>query len=383
MAKKSKEGFGAEIDNIFADIDKINPEAAFLNNSTLSKVDSWIDTGCYALNVICSGSLYKGVPSGRITGFVGPSATGKSFIINKIIGNAQKKGRFAVGFDTEVAIDEGSVINVGGDPTRFKHVPIETIGEARNQMNRFLTNVNNSGQKSKFIMSIDSLGNLISTKEKADILAGKDAMDMGARAREMKSFIRSITYPVARADIPVLFSNHVYDDPSAMFDSMVKNQSGGKAIQYLASLAVQLSVTQEKSGATGSNVNRDATEDVSPIARKGVNGVTIRALTIKNRFAPPFLEAELYLNFTTGLEKYSGLLDMAVGYGAIIQTGTTYTLLDGKKLGFYKQWRQDETLWEETILPELEKQLQAKLKFNNATEPEEIETEEEETADEP
>ena len=66
MSKKDKDVLKA-----FAKLDKINPEATFLSESTLSNVDDYIDTGCMVLNAIISGSLHKGVPKGRITGFSG------------------------------------------------------------------------------------------------------------------------------------------------------------------------------------------------------------------------------------------------------------------------------------------------------------------------
>lgn len=54
-------------------IDEVNPYSTYLEKSTLSVVDEWIDTGSLALNAIMSGSIYKGVPVGRIVQFAGPS----------------------------------------------------------------------------------------------------------------------------------------------------------------------------------------------------------------------------------------------------------------------------------------------------------------------
>ena len=86
---------------VFKKLDKLNPDASLLSASALSTVSEYIDTGCMVLNSIISGSLYGGVPKGRITGFSGPSQTGKTFIINKILAEAQRKGMYPVIFDTE------------------------------------------------------------------------------------------------------------------------------------------------------------------------------------------------------------------------------------------------------------------------------------------
>ena len=86
MAKKD------EFSDVFASLDKLNPEATYLSENSLSNVDTWYDTGCYALNAILGGSCREGgVPKGRLVGFAGPSQSGKTFIINKILGNAQNK----------------------------------------------------------------------------------------------------------------------------------------------------------------------------------------------------------------------------------------------------------------------------------------------------
>ena len=79
-----------------------------------------------------------------------------------------------------------------------------------------------------FIISIESLGNLAADKEVADAEKGKFAADMGLRAKALKSMMRLLTYKAAKTGTTILFSNHTYDDPAALFPSLVKNQSGGK-----------------------------------------------------------------------------------------------------------------------------------------------------------
>ena len=172
---------------------------------------------------------------------------------------------------------------------------------------------------------------------------------MGTRAKGLKSMMRLLTFKAASAGVTVMFSNHTYDDPAALFPSLVKNQAGGKGPVYLASVLVQLAKRDEKHDKT----NEDDT--VIPEANK-YSGSTLRALTVKNRFIPPFLEGEMYLNYRNGLDKYSGLKEMAVNHGVIVQTGSTYQYPDGTKLGYAKSWTKKEDVWKK-ILPELEKKL--------------------------
>ena len=341
----------------FKALDKLNPEATFLSETSLSSVETWFDTGCMVLNSIISGSLYKGVPKGRITGFSGPSMCGKTYIINKILGKAQQQGMIPVVFDTEMAVDDGSARAVGLDPKKTKYVPVNTVEECRNQLVALLDGIEQSDMEGKFIISIDSLGNLASEKEVSDAEKGKAAMDMGLRAKSLKSMMRLLTYKAARTGTTILFANHCYSDPSALFPSLVQNQSGGKGPIYLASVLVQLASKNEKQD--------DGNEDdqMLPEAKK-YSGTTLRALTVKNRFIPPFLQCEMYLNFKTGLDKYSGLKDVAVNHGVIQQNGSTYAIGD-KKLGYFKSFRDDSQLWDDKILPQLEKSLNEKYCYSN------------------
>ena len=348
---------------VFDKLEKLNPEAKFLSESALSTVNEWVDTGCMVLNAIISGSLYGGVPVGRITGFSGPSAAGKTYIINKILANGQKKGMVPVIFDTEAAIDASSTTGVGLDPDQVKYVPVQTVEDCRNQISTFLDSVIEAKMRGKFILSIDSLGNLASQKELDDTEKGKTAMDMGTRAKGLKSMMRLLTFKAAQAGVTILFSNHTYDDPSAMFPTLVKAQSGGKGPVYLASVLVQLAKRDEKHDKTNDD------DEILPEANK-VSGTTLRALTVKNRFVPPFLECEAYLNFKKGLDKYSGLKEMAVNHGVVEQTGSTFLLPSGKedvpgqKLGYYKNWKGDTELWEKTILPRLEEKLKKQNSYS-------------------
>jgi RecA/RadA recombinase len=182
-------------------------------------------------------------------------------------------------------------------------------------------------------------------------------MDMGMRAKSLKSMMRLLTYKAARTGTTILFANHTYDDPGAMYPTLVKSQAGGKGPIYLASVLVQLASRNEKQD------SGNEADDMLPEAKK-YSGTTLRALTVKNRFVPPFLECEMYLNFKTGLDKYAGLKDVAVNHGVIQQNGSTYTMGE-KKLGYYKNWRKDEELWEKEILPKLEEILKDKYCYGS------------------
>lgn len=361
MAKKKDEEIeiSGDIKDAFKILDDLNPDAQFLDENSLSSVKEWIDTGSYALNAIISGSLYGGIPMGRLTGFVGPESCGKTLMANKIMANAQKKGMHIAYFDTEGALDENTASRLGCDTSKIKHIPSEVTENCRNQIVKFLETVIANKLQGKVLLVIDSLGNLITAQEKKKIEEGSDAPDMGNRAKALKSMMRAITHSAAKANCPVVFTNHIYDDPSQLHPSAIKKQAGGSGPLYMASVIVQMAKKAERAEDTK---NKDANTETT-ILSKGINGLTLRAFTTKNRFVSPFLEIEMYLNFRNGLNKYSGLLEMAEGYGVLEKAGHRY-VFNGETLGFYKEWKDDEAVWEK-ILPILEQKVQEGLAFKN------------------
>lgn len=385
MAKGSKES----LSGIFGSVDALNDDACLLSDSTLSTVDEYIDTGCMALNAIISGSMYKGIPRGRLTGFSGPSQTGKSLICKKVIACAQAAGYYAVVFDSEVAFDGAGAELLGIDTDRVRYYPVETVEQCRNQCSRWLDNIISAnaetpGKVPKMIGIIDSLGNLASTKELEDAAKGKDAADMGLRAKALKSMMRVLTYKAAKAGVPIVFTNHTYDDPGASTPALVKPMSGGKGAVYLASVLVQLGVKQEKNDEVKEKMKKmfakkqgkdyvepeegapEADQSDTIAISHNINGVTLSALTVKNRFVPPFLKTEIYLNFKTGLDKYAGLLDMAQAFEIVVSGVTWRWKHNDESIGHRKNFEKDPAFWSK-LLPLLEAKLNKELTYNNTS----------------
>lgn len=346
-------------DDVFSVFDD-NKDATFLSEHSLSLVDSWIDTGSYALNAIISGSVFQGLPRGRICVFSGPSGCGKTLILLKSLGNYQKSDleNRGVIFDSEIAVDANTAVGLGCDTKRIKHVPVNTVFDVRNQCTNLLDKIIENELQGKFFIGVDSLGNLAASKEMDDARAGKDASDMGLRAKQIKSMLRVLTYRAAAAKTTILMTNHEYGDPMAMYPSAVRNQSGGEGPIYMASVITQLGFKREKN-------EKDFEDEQILAAAKKVGGITMHALTVKNRFIPPMLETDLYLNFKTGLDRYSGLFDLALGLG-VIQGEHTYTFGE-KKLGFRKSFERDPDIWETLLLKPLDLVLQKQFKFSSAT----------------
>jgi len=332
----------------------LNDDSVFLSDNSLSIADEFIDTGCYSLNAILTGSLYGGVPTGIITGFVGPSQCGKSLIAAKIVANAQKKGFTAVVWDSEGAWDT-NMSNLGVDPDKCQVMPVSTVEETKNQIIKFLTYLKEHKIEDRYIIVLDSLGALSSEKEIEDSKSNKTAADMGTRAKVIKAMSRQIAIKLKGLKIPMIFTNHIYENPAEMYKSFIKNQSGGSGPQYLSTIMVQMSTVldkvEKKKKDSDDNINDEGEDENNSTGR--VKGATVRVLTTKNRLVKVFLEAEMYINFSTGLSRYAGLFDISKKLGIIVGD-RTYALSDGTKLGYKKDFINNGQVWEEKIMPLLE-----------------------------
>lgn len=359
-------------------LDEGNPFSTFLNKSTLSTVGEWHDTGSYILNAIISGKIKGGgIPDGRVTMFYGESMTFKTSIILRILANAQKQGRIPVIFDTENAVDPESAMRAGLDISKVKYVPTFNIEQCRNNVHKFLTNVKEQGLEGRFIIAVDSLGNLMSQMETTRIEKDSTSMDMGTRARAIKSLLVTSTQLAAITRTPILFTNHLYDNPGEMHPSLIKNMPGGKACVYLPTVSVQLMRKPIKEGDNSIKSN----DGEAATFQRGYTGVLIRALTAKNRFIKQYLEGEIFVSFQKGVDKFHGLLDLAVGLGIIEQSGATYAF-NGNKLGYAKSFQNDVDFWENTIIPLIEKKIEVEWAYSGEEETPVVEEDETETLEE-
>ena len=357
-------------------LDDVVPYSAYLNESTLSSVNDWIDTGSMVLNALISGSLYGGIPNGRITQLAGPSGAFKTGLVMQILANAQKKGMIPVIFDTEGAIDPDSAANFGLDTSKVKYVGCESVEQTRNAIYKFLKNVRDKKQFGKFIIAIDSLANLNSEMELSRMDKDSMSADMGTFAKSVKSLLKTCTNMSTLTKTPILITNHVYDDPSAMYPSLEKNMPGGKAAVYLPSVTIQLARKLVKDS------DNKQVQDKLSASQKNYSGVVIRALSVKNRFIKQYLEGEMYLSFSKGVDKYYGLLDIMKGMGVVDNSGASYTDWTGEKMGYYSKWSKDIDLWENKLLPELEKRIKEHWAYGSSPDEDDlVELEEEVSLD--
>ena len=273
-------------------------------------VDGYIDTGSYIFNALVSGDINRGIPSNKITALAGESATGKTFFA---LGMVQKflednpEGN-VVYFESESALTQEMLEERGVDTNRILLVPVTTIEEFRTQAVNIIDGFEKQRKgDEKLFFVLDSLGMLSTIKETEDIGAGKNVRDM-TKAQVIKGTFRVLTLKLGKVGIPMIVTNHTYDVIGSMFPQ--KEMGGGSGLKYAASSIIYLSKKKEK----------DGTE---------VIGNIIHCKNQKSRLTVENKMVDVRLTYDKGLDRYYGLLDLALKYGIFKQTSTRIELPDG------------------------------------------------------
>jgi len=307
-------------------------------------VDGYLDTGSYILNALVSGSIYKGIPSNKITALAGESATGKTFFA---LGICQKflqdnpKGNI-VYFESESALTREIIEERGIDSSRVLLVPVTTIEEFRTQAVNIIDEYDKQkGEDEKLLFVLDSLGMLSTNKETQDIASGKDVRDM-TKAQVIKGTFRVLTLKLGRVGIPMIVTNHTYDVIGSMFPQ--KEMGGGSGLKYAASSIVYLSKRKEKDGTT-------------------VIGNVIHCKNQKSRLTVENKMVDVLLTYDKGLSKYYGLLDLAIKYNIFKQVSTRIELPDGKTQFGKTINNNPETYFTPEILDQLDECAQKEFKY--------------------
>ena len=258
-------------------------------------VDEFIDTGSYIFNGLLSGSIYGGLPANKITALAGESATGKTFFLMGMVKNFldANPSSGVVYFESESAITKQMVIDRGIDPDRMVILPVTTVQEFRTQalkvLDRYLQQ--DVDIRKPMFMCLDSLGMLSTTKEVEDTTDGKETRDM-TRAQVLKAAFRVLTLKLGKAKVPMVVTNHTYDS-MGLFST--KEMGGGSGLKYAASSIIFLSKKKEK----------DGTE---------VIGNIVHCKNHKSRLTMENKMVDVRLTYDKGLDKYYGLLDLAINY---------------------------------------------------------------------
>ena len=296
---------------------KKNSKIAYTETLSSSKFfaeKKFINTGVPMVNVALSGDIDGGLVSG-LTVLAGPSKHFKtSFALLMAAAYQKNKPESVVLFyDSEFGSPQAYFETFGIDTDRVLHTPVANVEELKFDL---ISQLENLEATDDVIIIIDSIGNLASKKELEDALNEKAVADM-TRAKALKGLFRMVTPYLTMKNIPLLAINHTYKEIGLFPKDIV---SGGTGIMYSADNVWIIGRRQNKTG----------TE---------VTGYDFIINVEKSRYVREKSKVPISVSWDGGVERWSGLLDIAIAGGYVIKPSNgwyqrvdknTGEMLDGK-----------------------------------------------------
>jgi len=298
----------------------------------------WVSTGNYALNYLISGDFHKGIPLGKVTVFAGESGAGKSYFASgNIVKAAQEQGIFVVLVDSENALDEKWLQALGVDTSEDKllRLSMSMIDDVAKTVSNFMSEYKTDygdkdpQERPKVLFVIDSLGMLLTPTDVNQFEAGDLKGDMGRKPKALTALVRNCVNMFGSYNIGMVCTNHTYASQD-MFDPDDKI-SGGQGFIYASSIVIAMKKLKLKEDEDGKKVT-------------DVRGIRAACKVMKTRYAKPFEGVQVKIPYETGMDPYSGLVDMFEKEGLLKQQGNRLKFVDssGKEyLDYRKDWTGD------------------------------------------
>ena len=291
----------------------------------------WISTGNYALNYLISGDFYKGVPLGKVTVFAGESGAGKSYFASaNIVKSAQEQGIFVVLIDSENALDETwlRALGVDTDESKLLKLSMSMVDDVAKTISTFMKDYKAmpDGERPKVLFVIDSLGMLLTPTDVDQFDKGDMKGDMGRKPKALTSLVRNTVNMIGSYNVGMVCTNHTYASQD-MFDPDDKI-SGGQGFIYASSIVVAMKRLKLKEDEAGNKVS-------------DVRGIRAACKVMKTRFNKPFEGVQVKIPYETGMDPYSGLLDMFEKQELLVKQGNRLkyiTPAGDEMIEFRKGW---------------------------------------------
>ena len=311
----------------------------------------WISTGSYALNYLISGDFHKGVPLGKVTVFAGESGAGKSyFCAGNIVKHAQDQGIFVVLIDSENALDETwlQALDVDTSEEKLLKLNMSMIDDVAKTVSTFVSDYRamDEEDRPKVLFVVDSLGMLLTPTDVDQFNKGDMKGDMGRKPKALTSLVRNTVNMIGSLNVGLVCTNHTYASQD-MFDPDDKI-SGGQGFIYASSIVVAMKKMKLKEDEAGNKISE-------------VRGIRAGCKVMKTRYAKPFEGVQVKIPYETGMNPYSGLVELFEKKGLLEKQGNRLKYIDvngEEHLDYRKQWIGDKldmimNQYEEKLAPVL------------------------------
>jgi len=149
---------------------------------------------------------------------------------------------------------------------------------------------------------------------------------LGRKPKALTALVRNTVNMIGSYNVGMVCTNHTYASQD-MFDPDDKI-SGGQGFIYASSIVVAMRKLKLKEDEAGNKVS-------------DVRGIRAACKVMKTRYAKPFEGVQVKIPYETGMDPYSGLIDLFEKQELLVKQGNRlkYTTAAGEEMiEFRKQW---------------------------------------------
>ena len=158
----------------------------------------------------------------------------------------------------------------------------------------------------KVLFVIDSLGMLLTPTDVDQFDKGDMKGDMGRKPKALTALVRNCVNMFGSYNVGMVATNHTYASQD-MFDPDDKI-SGGQGFIYASSIVVAMRKLKLKEDEDGNKTSE-------------VHGIRAACKVMKTRYAKPFEGVQVKIPYETGMDPYSGIIDMFEDEGILVKEG--------------------------------------------------------------
>ena len=238
-------------------------------------------------------ALGGGVAKGRIIEIAGNESSGKTTYALHLIAEEQRNGGTAAFVDAEHALDFSYARKLDVDTDNLLITQPDSGEDALSIVEAMCE----SGIINMIV--IDSVAALV---PRAEIEGEMGDSHMGLQARLMSQAMRKLTAVAHKSKTTLIFINQFRSKIGLYGGGKVT--TGGNALKFYATQRVELW-----------RPNKPIEKNGEPI------GIQVEANVIKNKIAPPFQKASLFVRWGQGFDRYIDILRTAVEQGVVAKGG--------------------------------------------------------------